>query len=111
MNRKITLLALGGKCGFFGARGLASLGPALAAAAGPAKKPSRDSRPVMARPVKPAPASQRHSRRGREQKDPAGLAGAVEAFIMVNLDQSRYTNSFRFNTIRQKPRRATSAEA
>src|SRR4051794_4677488 len=62
MKRKMTLFALPGKCVGFGASGLAG-----AAAARPPKKPSCERSPVSARPVKPAPASQRNSRRVRRQ--------------------------------------------
>src|SRR5438067_1921786 len=72
MYRKITLRALGRKWGFRGASGLADGPAAVAAFARAAKNPSRSSRPARARPVKPAPASQRNSRRVRWQKVPSG---------------------------------------
>src|SRR3954454_2325013 len=82
MNRKITLLALGAKCGGFGASGLANVlapaaaAPASAALARPAKNLSPESSPAKATPVNPAPASQRNSRRVRWQKVPAGVVGS-----------------------------------
>src|SRR5689334_13775283 len=60
---KMTDLALGGKCGFLGASGLRN---GSAAAARP-KNPSAESRPVSATAPKPAPVSQRNSRRVRRQ--------------------------------------------
>src|SRR5688572_14036543 len=78
MNRKMTLLALGAKCGIFGASGLTALAAGtVAAAALLLKKPSRWRRPERARPVKPAPACQRNSRRVRRQKVFDGLDGWV----------------------------------
>src|SRR5581483_8284440 len=65
MKRKMTLLALAGKCGRRGASGFGEEAGALADTW--AKKAS-SSRPASARPVKPAPASQRNSRRVRPQK-------------------------------------------
>src|SRR5262245_40686221 len=59
----MTLLARAGKCDSRGASGLA---PGRAGSC--AKKRSCDKRPVKASPVKPAPASQRNSRRVRRQK-------------------------------------------
>src|SRR5947209_18320448 len=65
MNRKITLRALGVKWGGRGASGLTKrVGVAAAARL---KKPSADSRPVRATAPKPAPVSQRNSRRVRPQ--------------------------------------------
>src|SRR5262245_9478199 len=64
---KITLFALPGKCGFFGAMGLANFALPPEAPALGVKKPSAESRPVRASPVKPPPASQRNSRRVRPQ--------------------------------------------
>src|SRR5262245_4275847 len=63
MNRKITLFALPLKCGFFGAIGLRNAVFASAAPAARSKKPSAESRPVSAVAPKPAPVSQRNSRR------------------------------------------------
>ena len=71
LRSSMTLFALAAKCGGLGASGLA--GRDSAAAARP-KKLSADSRPASATPVKPAPASQRNSRRVRRQKVLAGLA-------------------------------------
>src|SRR5579862_1622929 len=66
----MTLFAFAGKCGFFGASGLLNrAGPSAAEADAPAK-PSAASRAVSARPVKPAPASHRNSRRVRPQNSP-----------------------------------------
>ena len=50
------------------------------------KKQSPDSNPVKAKPVKPAPASQRNSRRVRRQKEPdvesdCGVPGEVMVLI------------------------------
>src|SRR4051794_25828168 len=82
MNRNITLLAFGAKCGGFGASGLANApaAPSFASAprALPPKKPSPESSPARATPVNPAPASQRNSRRVRWQKVPAGVVGSEE---------------------------------
>src|SRR5262249_37091425 len=78
MNRKMTLFALGAKCGGRGASGFAD-GAVWLACAGLSKKPSCDKSAVSATPVKPAPASQRNSRRVRRQKVLAGL----ESFISV----------------------------
>src|SRR5882762_6097898 len=63
MNRKITDFAFGAK---WGGRGASGLAPTWVWAL--AKKPSCDRRPVSAKPVKPAPTSQRNSRRVRPQK-------------------------------------------
>src|SRR5437762_818019 len=65
MNRKMTFFAFGVKCGCRGANGLAVIVGVVGSAA---KKPSCDKRAVSATPVKPAPASQRNSRRVRRQK-------------------------------------------
>src|SRR6516225_6691249 len=67
MKRKITLLALGAKCGALGESGLAVLGESPAARALLEKRPSRESRSTNPSAVKPAPASQRNSRRVRPQ--------------------------------------------
>src|SRR5215212_817372 len=64
---KMTLLALGVKCGFLAPSGLTNLVWPSAATACLAKKAS-SSRPARATPVKPAPACQRNSRRVRPQK-------------------------------------------
>src|SRR6516225_6946970 len=53
MKRKMTLLALAGRGGAFGARGLANLLTPSAATASVAKNPSRDKSPVKATPVNP----------------------------------------------------------
>ena len=86
MKRKMTLLAFAGSGGTLGASGLANFaGPAASAAfADRPKKPSWPNRPAIARPVKPAPASQIISRRVRRQKVPAGsrrsLGGLIAGF-------------------------------
>src|SRR4051794_8438478 len=67
MKRKTTCLALAAKCCGLGARGLA-----LGSAARAAKKPSRVSRSMRARPAKPPPTSHRNSR--RERPHGVGLA-------------------------------------
>src|SRR5262245_47477364 len=72
MNRKMTLLAFAAKCGFFGASGLTNAAGRGGAAARAAKNPSSSS-PARATPVKPAPASQRNSRRVRPQKSRLAL--------------------------------------
>src|SRR5262245_33370188 len=64
---KMTLFAFGAWCGFFGASGLTYFVTPSAATACLAKKPP-SSNPASASPVKPAPASQRNSRRVRPQK-------------------------------------------
>src|SRR5207244_1798933 len=66
MNRKITLRAFGSKCGGRGASGLMKRAGRVSARAW-LKKPSADSRPVRATAPKPAPVSQRNSRRVRPQ--------------------------------------------
>src|SRR5258708_39336648 len=74
MNRKTTLFALGPKCGGRGASGLATdCGLTDSCAATLPKKPSSESSAASATPVKPAPASQRNSRRVRPQKLPCGM--------------------------------------
>src|SRR5258708_5432315 len=88
MNKKITFLAFGVNCGSFGASGLRGLS---AAAAWLAKKPSPESKPVKASPVKPAPASQRNSRRVRRQKAPVGLGWSDECWVISNLRRYRNT--------------------
>src|SRR5438094_440016 len=60
---KMTLLALAGVIGFLGASGLTNFSPAAARL----KKPSADSNPERATDPKPAPTSQRNSRRVRPQ--------------------------------------------
>src|SRR5256885_13243932 len=60
---KMTLFALAGPIGFLGARGLTNFSPAVARL----KNPSADRRPVRATEPKPAPTSQRNSRRVRPQ--------------------------------------------
>src|SRR5947207_9332068 len=65
MNRKMTLLALAGKCAARGASGLAVFSAAKACFA---KKPSWSSSEVSARPAKPAPICHRNSRRWPEQE-------------------------------------------
>src|SRR4051794_33604837 len=76
MNRKMTDFALAGKCGFLGAIGLRKALLAVVASALLSKKPSAASSPVRPRPVKPAPVSQRNSRRVRPQKE-VGVMGVV----------------------------------
>src|SRR6516165_4068856 len=94
MNRKITLLALAGRGDFFGASGLPNFVTPSAATACLAKKLSSDKRPVRASPVKPAPASQRNSRRVRPQKPPAGREELEEKESIMFLRPDR--NSPRF---------------
>src|SRR5262245_16765391 len=69
MKRKMTLFAFAVRWLFFGASGLAKGVPPSAATAWLVKKPSAESKPVSAAAVKPAPASQRNSRRVRRQND------------------------------------------
>src|SRR5262245_29688243 len=68
---KMTLFALGVKCGFLGAMGLTNVG----AAAARLKKPSADSSPVRARPVNPPPVCHRNSRRVRRQNCRSFIVG------------------------------------
>src|SRR5438132_1659445 len=60
---KMTLLALAGRGGFFGASGLRNLPPVSAARA----KKASPSSPASATPPKPPPSSHRNSRRVRPQ--------------------------------------------
>src|SRR4051794_10200353 len=75
MNRKMTCFAFAAKCGSLGASGLVKLVGATEAEllsapyACLAKKPSCSSMPVRARPVKPAPISQRNWRREPVQRE------------------------------------------
>src|SRR5205807_7860751 len=85
--RKITLLALAGSCGFLGASGLRNGVLASAALAWLEKKPSWESRPVNARPVKPAPVSQRNSRRVRRQNCPDSFIIASPGTISVEINK------------------------
>src|SRR6516165_7273760 len=89
MNRKITLLALAGRGDFFGASGLPNFVTPSAATACLAKKLSSDRRPVRASPVKPAPASQRNSRRVLPQKERAGPDESEERRSMTSLHRNR----------------------
>src|SRR5437867_6759106 len=97
MNRKITARAFGAKCGRRGASGFVYV-PAPEAAARPSKKPSAESRPVRARPVKPAPVSQRNSRRVRPQnwrviaKAPVILPGLIHRFALVGRARTDESN-------------------
>src|SRR4051794_4542721 len=79
MNRKITLFAFAGKCPGFGASGLADLAADSAAPAVRPKNRSRESISTSPRPVKPAPACQRNSRRVRPQneREEAGLLSVM----------------------------------
>ena len=54
MNRKMTLLALAAKCGFFGASGLTNFVAPSAAIALRTKKPSPEEARLRATPAKPA---------------------------------------------------------
>src|SRR6476620_7402847 len=74
MYRNIPLLAFGGACGFFAARGLMNCDTPSAATACRAKKSSPSS-DASATPPNPQPACQRNSRRVRPQK----LCGRVMA--------------------------------
>src|SRR5438552_11824248 len=67
MYRKMTLLALAGKCGFLGASGLTNFVCPSAATAWRAKK-SSPSMADRATEAKPPPVCQRNSRRVRPQK-------------------------------------------
>src|SRR5215468_4871326 len=78
----MTLFALGAKCGFLGASGLTNFVTPSAAAACEAKKRS-SSRPARATPVKPAPASQKNSRRVRPQKLRGVCAIVVSPSILL----------------------------
>src|SRR5947207_1391099 len=78
MKRKMHDLARAGKCAGRGCNGL-SFG--VAAEACRVKKPSPSSKPVRARPVKPAPICQRNSRREPAQRDE--FAG-VEFTVLFN---------------------------
>jgi hypothetical protein len=68
MYKKITLVAWGVKCGFFGASGLTHSLVLSAATACNLRNPSSPSIPAKATPVNPAPVSQKNSRRVRPQK-------------------------------------------
>ena len=72
MNRKITLLALGAKCGGLGDSGFLNAVTPSAAVACELKNPSLESASIRPSPVKPAPVCQRNSRRVRPQNPPPG---------------------------------------
>src|SRR5262245_8948454 len=87
MNRKITLRALGAKCGALGASGLANGVTPSAATACDARKPSSPSSAASATAVKPPPASQRNSRRVRPQKLRAIASTPLSRKRLVQVDE------------------------
>src|SRR5579859_5361713 len=97
MNRKMTCLALAGKCG---GRGAIMLTP-VAAWAGCAKKPSRESRSMSARPAKPPPTCHKNSRRERPQGVGLGIKRCmfpasvrVHEFVQIENDAAHLLERF-----------------
>src|SRR4051812_21014602 len=81
INRKMTLLAVAGIRGAFGASGF---GNCVAARAAPVKKPSAESKDVSAAAPKPHPVSQRNSRRVRPQKLFRPLFGIPVPLVQIH---------------------------
>src|ERR1700682_2201436 len=97
MNKNTTCLALAGKCG---GRGAIMLAP-VAASAGGAKKPSRESRSIRARPANPPPTCHRNSRRERRHGVGLGMKRCmmtasvrIHEFVQVENDAAHLFERF-----------------